>query len=88
MPKTSAFGTRSPKEPLGPLTIDRRDPGPDGVLGNGDDGGTVKVYDYNAAFRGAAFVANEQLNRPSDRSDDYHSLEFTLNKQRAERLIF
>jgi uncharacterized zinc-type alcohol dehydrogenase-like protein len=28
MPKTAAYGARSAKEPLGPLTIDRRDPGP------------------------------------------------------------
>jgi hypothetical protein len=67
------------------IVLTRRDPGPDGVLGNADDAGSVKVYDYNAAYRGAAFVANKQLNRPSDRSDDYHTLEFTLNKRASNR---
>jgi hypothetical protein len=75
------------KRPFGaydiPLT--RRDPGPDGALNTGDDGGPVTIYDYNAAFRGAAFVGNEQLNRPSDRNDNYHTLEFTLNRRGAGR---
>jgi hypothetical protein len=61
--------------------LTRRDPGPDGNLATADDAGSVKIYDYNAAFRGASFVANEQLNRPSDRSDTYHTMEFTLNKR-------
>ena len=62
-----------------PLT--RRDPGPDGVLNTPDDAGQVTIYDYNAAYRGAAFVGNQQLNRPSDRSDDFHTIEFTLNQR-------
>ena len=67
------------------IALTRRDPGPDGVLGNSDDAGSVKIYDYNAAFRGAAFVANQQLNRPSDRSDNYQTLELTLNKRTSSR---
>lgn len=45
----------------------------------------MKVYDYNAAYRGAAFVANQQTNRPSDRTDNYHTLEFTVNKRSSGR---
>jgi hypothetical protein len=66
-----------------PLT--RRDPGPDGNLNTADDGGRVTIYDYNAAYRGAAFVANQQLNRPSDRSNDFHTMEMTLNKRISTR---
>jgi hypothetical protein len=67
------------------IALSRRDPGPDAVLGNADDGGRVTIYDYNAAFRGAAFVGNEQLNLPGDRSDSYHTLELTLNKRNIGR---
>jgi hypothetical protein len=63
------------------IVLTRRDPGPDGNLGTADDAGSVKIYDYNAALSGPTFVANEQLNRPSDRSDTYHTMEFTLNKR-------
>jgi len=63
------------------LTITRRDPGPDGTLSTADDGGLVTIYDYPASLSPASFVANEQNNRPSDRSDDFHTLEFTLNRR-------
>jgi hypothetical protein len=45
----------------------RRDPGPDGVLGTADDGPLYTLYDYNPAYRGAAFVANMNVNTPADR---------------------
>jgi hypothetical protein len=64
-----------------PLT--RRDPGPDGVLNTADDGGAVTVYDYDPAFRGAAFVQNEQHN--SDRDDHYQTLEFTMTRRNNGR---
>ena len=64
-----------------PLT--RRDPGPDGVLNTGDDGGSVMIYDYDPAFRGAAFVSNEQRN--SDRNDHYQTMEFTLTRRSSRR---
>jgi hypothetical protein len=66
-----------------PLT--RRDPGPDGVLGNADDGGKVTIYDYSAAFAGGAFVGNKFLNAPSDRPDDYNTVEFSVNKRMSHR---
>ena len=64
-----------------PLT--RRDPGPDGVLNNADDGGTVTIWDYDAAYRGANFVGNMRVNSP--RTDKYHSGEFTLTKRSSGR---
>lgn len=64
-----------------PLT--RRDPGPDGVLNNADDGGSVTIYDYDPAFRGAAFVRNQLQN--SDRDDKYQTIEFTLTKRSSGR---
>ena len=36
------------------VALPRQDPGPDGVTGTPDDGPIVTVYDYNAAYRGAA----------------------------------
>ena len=64
-----------------PLT--RRDPGPDGVLDTPDDGGKVTIWDYDAAYRGAAFVTNVLQNSP--RTDKYQSVEFTLTKRTAGR---
>jgi len=64
-----------------PLT--RRDPGPDGVLNTGDDGGSKTIYDYDPAFRGAAFVGQQRQN--SRNSDNYQSMEFTLTKRTSGR---
>lgn len=60
-----------------PLT--RRDPGPDGILGSPDDGGNVTLYDYSAAYRGAAFVRNVQVN--ADTVEKYHTLEAAINRR-------
>jgi hypothetical protein len=65
------------------IPITRRDPGPDGILGNGDDGGNVTFYDYTAAYRGAAFVATQVTN--FDRSDHPRSLEFTVTRRMSGR---
>ena len=64
-----------------PLT--RRDPGPDDVLGTADDGKSVTIYDYDAAYRGAAFVVNQLQNTPRD--DHFQSAEFTVTKRYSER---
>lgn len=63
------------------IPITRRDPGPDGILNTADDGRPVTFYDYDPAFRGAAFVGNQRLNRPSDRSDYYQTMEFTVTRR-------
>jgi hypothetical protein len=62
-----------------PLT--RRDPGPDGVLHNADDGGTVTIWDYDPAYRGSAFVGNQRTNAPTDRNDKFQTIEFTFNRR-------
>ena len=62
-----------------PLT--RRDPGPDGVLGTSDDGGNVTIYDYSAAYRGAAFVRNVQTN--TSKAEKYHTIEAAINRRLA-----
>jgi hypothetical protein len=65
-----------------PLT--RRDPGPDDILGTADDPGkSVTIYDYNAAYRGSAFVNNQLKN--TDRTDHYNSIEFTVTKRSSGR---
>lgn len=65
------------------IPIRRRDPGPDGVLNTADDGGTVTIFDYDPAFRGAAFVSNELRN--SDRDDHFQTIEFTMTKRLSRR---
>jgi hypothetical protein len=65
------------------VPITRRDPGPDGILGTADDGGTVTLYDYSAAYKGAAFVNAETVNATN--ADRYHSAEFTLTKRFSSR---
>ena len=65
------------------VPITRRDPGPDGVLGNADDAGRVTLFDYSAAYRGAAFVNSQIVNAPN--TDRYHSVEFTMTKRFSSR---
>ena len=43
---------------IGTLVEASRDLGPDGVYGTSDDGPNYTIYDYNPAYRGAAFVEN------------------------------
>jgi len=61
------------------VPITRRDPGPDGVLGNADDAGSVTLFDYTAAYRGAAFVNAQIVNATN--ADRYDSAEATLTKR-------
>jgi hypothetical protein len=65
------------------IPITRRDPGPDGLLNTGDDGGPVTVYDYDPAYRGGRFVGQKPLNGEPD--DYYNNIEVTLNKRRSHR---
>jgi hypothetical protein len=65
------------------VPITRRDPGPDGVLGTGDDAGSVTLFDYTAAYRGAAFVNSQVVNAPN--TDRYHAVEFTITKRFSSR---
>ena len=65
------------------IPITRRDPGPDGILNTADDGGKVSFYDYEAAYRGAAFVLTQLANAPN--RDHYRSMEFTLTRRSSGR---
>jgi len=65
------------------IPITRRDPGPDGVLGNADDGGRVTFYDYAPEYRGVAFVKNVVVNSPLP--NWFHTLEFTVTKRPTRR---
>ena len=72
--------TKRPRDAYN-IPITRRDPGPDGILNNADDAGTVTIWDYAAAYRGSAFVANQRQNSP--RTDHYQSVEWTVTKRSA-----
>jgi hypothetical protein len=63
-----------------PITI--RDPGPDGVLGNGDDGPGLPGFNLSAAAL-ALPVRNIFTNLPGDA--EYHTIEFSANKRQSGR---
>ena len=65
------------------VPITRRDPGPDGVLGNADDAGPVTLYDYNVAYSGAKFVNAQTVNAAN--TDQFHSIEFTMTKRSSSK---
>ena len=75
----------NPKRPFDAynVPISRRDPGPDGALNTSDDAGSITLYDYASAYRGAAFDFRKRVN--SDRSDRFNSMEFTLTKRASDR---
>jgi hypothetical protein len=41
----------------------------------------VTIYDYDPAYRGAAFVGNQATNRPEGRSDYYNSYEASVTRR-------
>ena len=53
------------------------------ILGNADDAGRVTLFDYTAAYRGAAFVNAQTVNATN--SDHYNSIEGTLTKRFSSR---
>jgi hypothetical protein len=67
------------------VVLTRQDPGPDGTLGNADDGGLVTIWDYDPALRGGSFVRNEVRNRPSNRSDSANNMELAFTKRSQGR---
>ena len=64
------------------IPLQRRDPGPDGLLGTPDDGPMVTIYDYDPAYRGAGFVVNERINTDNDNSAQ--TIEVSVNKRSSE----
>ena len=66
------------------VPITRRDPGPDGLVATlADNGPAVTFYDYDAAFRGATFVAAQFQTRVND--DHFNTGEITFTKRRSDR---
>jgi hypothetical protein len=66
------------------IPITTVDPGPDGTVGTGDEGGPVTYYDYNPAYRGPAFEQSSYVNIPED-ANRYHSLDLSVNRRFANR---
>ena len=65
------------------IPITRRDPGPDGVLNNSDDGGSITLYDYAASYAGANFVSNKRVN--ANNTDRFDTVEFTVTRRATDR---
>jgi hypothetical protein len=63
------------------IGLQRKDPGPDGVLNTADDGGMVTVWDFEPQYAGSAFVKNLDTNRPNGRYDWNQSIEGMLTKR-------
>ena len=66
------------------IPITAKDPGPDGVVGTSDDGGSVTYYDYTAAYAGSAFVQNKNLNTPGY-ENNYQNLEVAAQKRLSNK---
>jgi hypothetical protein len=65
------------------IPLQRRDPGPDGVIGSADDGDLVTLWTFDPSFAGASFVRNQPINRDSDHNDTYKGFELTLTKRQS-----
>ncbi|MGD9903143.1 MAG: TonB-dependent receptor, partial [Vicinamibacterales bacterium] len=63
-----------------PITL--RDPGPDGVFGNGDDGANFQAFALSQAALSAP-VVNQLTNL--DGQGQYHTVEFGVNKRQTGR---
>jgi hypothetical protein len=63
------------------IPLQRKDPGPDGVLGTGDDGGFLTIYDYQPAYRGAAFNQVSIVNQT--KPVKFNTVEFSVTKRLA-----
>ena len=71
--------------------ITRRDPGPDGLLSTADDplenGQPRKVtfYDYDPAYRDAAFGVTQLVNVPRSRSGQSYTYELAMTKRMSNK---
>jgi hypothetical protein len=65
------------------VTFQRPDPGPDGVVGNADDGGMWTVYDFSPAYAGPNFIGNMIINQPD--ADRFQTMEAALTKRFSNR---
>ena len=88
--QTDLFSNNNILRPLSawnvPFTM--QDPGPDRVLGTGDDGGNFTLFDYDPAFRGADFVGVTRTNRESEFDPTAHTIEAVLQRRSSARYGF
>src|SRR5262249_1190570 len=66
------------------IPLQRKDPGPDGVINTADDGGMFAIYDYAPEYRGV--VSLNLVNRPSNRADSVHTLDLGVTQRATSRL--
>lgn len=66
------------------IAIPGVDPGPDGIVGTGDDGRPVTYYEYTADYAGSAFIRNVEMNVPGY-SNNFHSVEVAAQKRMSNR---
>ena len=78
-----AYGNNNPARPpsVYDIPLQRRDPGPDGVTGNADDGSMVTIYDYDPKYRTGVYNRQARVNRPDDMSDVAQTLEGSVSKR-------
>ena len=69
------------------VPVTNRDPGPDGELGTGDDGGLVTYYEFSPALAGADFEEYTVLNDPNADAN-YKSFEVAAIKRLSNRWQF
>jgi hypothetical protein len=84
------YGNRETINPARPyaafnIPLQRRDPGPDGIIGTADDGPMATIYDYDAAYRGNAFEKQQSLNRPNANHDTATTYEGSVTKRFSNR---
>ena len=69
------------------IPVTNRDPGPDGQVGTGDDGGLLTYYEYAEDLSGAQFEEFMLVNDPNARQR-FTSLELTAVKRLSNRWQF
>jgi hypothetical protein len=68
------------------IPITNRDPGPDGRVGTGDDGGMVTYYEFSPALQGQQFEQFMPVTWPDGRADQsYKTLEIATVKRLSNR---
>jgi hypothetical protein len=80
------YRTLNPLIPYGAysIPITNRDPGPDNVLGNGDDPGSSFTYfDFPASYRGARFAGTQLVNDDPRNDTIYKTIEFAATRRLA-----
>jgi hypothetical protein len=71
------------------IAITNPDPGPDGVVGTGDDPGTLLTYyEFDRSLQGAAFQAAQIVNDNSANDSTFKTIEMALTKRMADNWQF